>query len=456
MAGSPRSTRKTTRLLLALVALLALIASACGGTEATETAADQLENAVVEDAAVVEPVSSETTIDDDSDAAAPAQDDVIDEDSGSDDIIEDVAAVDDSSAGDATDSDEGPSSDESTDAAAGEADPLSQVLAFALEASESQSYSFTQGVAMRMNVAGVDFSIAPNEAYVFGEVEGNTTHIRADIGVIMAATFDSLGIDINEPPFNEIFSDLGGASMEMWTDESTLVMDMSELATFMGGLDPAAGAELDVFADGPVKIDLTQLDGVDATMLANQFGQGAQVTDPAQLLQALRDVDAVSETGTDTVNGVAVRVFTADMSMTDYYTALDIDIDGQLEAANLGDLSGAELDLVESILPALEDLKVELIVMIDDQELVRRMETKIDMGAMLEAMFENPDVLGAIAAEDGQSVDDLQAEMEFALGGGIEMVVETWQEFDNYGEAFGIVLPDAVDVSSELPELLAS
>ena len=193
MAGSPRSTRKTSRLLGALVALLALIASACGGTEATETAADQLESAVVEDSAVVEPVSNETAIDDDSDAAA--QDDVIDEDSGSDDSIEDVAAVDDSSAGDATDSVEGPSSDESTDAAAGAADPLSQVLAFALEASESQSYSFTQGMAMRMNVAGLDLSIAPNEAYVFGEVEGNTTHIRADIGVIMAATFDSLGID---------------------------------------------------------------------------------------------------------------------------------------------------------------------------------------------------------------------------------------------------------------------
>lgn len=451
MAGSPRSTRKSSRLLIALVAVLALIAAACGDTETAETAVDQVDDrtstaAIAEDVAD-EATSSEPEDVDASDEAPEA------EPASSDAPAQDVAA-DDEVVDDSLDTEDA-TPDETAETSTEKADPLSQVLAFALEASETQSYSFNQGMAMRMNVAGMDLSIAPNEAYVFGQVEGDKTYIRADIGVVMAATFESLGIDVNEPPFSEIFSDLGGASMEMWTDQSTLVMDMSELANFMGGLDPAAGAELDAFADGPVEIDLTQLDGVDATTLANQFGQGAQVTDPAQLLQALRDVDAVSETGADTVNGVAVRVFTADMSMTSYYDALGIDIDDQLDAANLGDLGGAELELVESILPALDDLKVGLVVMIDDQDLVRRMETSIDMGAMLDAMFDNPEFLGAVAAEDGQSVEELQAEMQFALGDGIEMVVETWQEFDNYGETFGIVLPNGADVTSELPDLLA-
>ena len=454
MAGSPHSTRKSSRLLIALVALLALIAAACGGSEPAETAVDQVEDRT-STASIAEDVADEATSSEPEDVVA--SDEAPEAEPASSDAPAQDLAADDEVVDDSVDTEdaEDASSDESTETTTEEADPLSQVLAFALEASETQSYSFSQGMAMRMNVAGMDLSIAPNEAYVFGQVEGDKTYIRADIGVIMAATFESLGIDVNEPPFSEIFSDLGGASMEMWTDQSTLVMDMSELANFMGGLDPAAGAELDAFADGPVEIDLTQLDGVDATTLANQFGQGAQVTDPAQLLQALRDVDAVSETGADTVNGVAVRVFTADMSMTSYYDALGIDIDDQLDAANLGDLGGAELELVESILPALDDLKVGLVVMIDDQDLVRRMETSIDMGAMLDAMFDNPEFLGAVAAEEGQSVEELQDEMQLALGGGIEMVVETWQEFDNYGESFGIVLPDGADVTSELPELLA-
>jgi|GEM_PF-2183121 len=451
MAGSPRSTRRSSRLLIALVALLALTAVACGGTETAEAVADQVEDRT-STAPIAEDVADEATSFEPEDVVASDEAPEA-EPASSDTPVQDLAA-DDEVVDDSVDTEDA-SSDESAETTTEQANPLSQVLAFALEASETQSYSFNQGMAMRMNVAGMDLSIAPNEAYVFGEVEGDTTHIRADIGVVMVATFESLGIDIAEPPFNEIFEDLGGASMELWTDQSTLVMDMSELANFMGGLDPAAGAELDTFADGPVQIDLTQLDGVDATTLANQFGQGAQVTDPAQLLQALRDVDAVSETGVDTVNGVAVRVFTADMSMTSYYDALGIDIRDQLDAANLGDLGGAEVEIVESILPALDDLTVGLVVMIDDQDLVRRMETSVDMGAMLDAMFDNPDFLGAVAAEDGQSVEEFQAEMQFALGGGIEMVVETWQEFDNYGETFGIVLPTGLDVTSELPELLA-
>lgn len=459
MVGSQGSTRKTSRALIALLALLALVATACGGADSTEAAVDQVDAAetAVDDSSTSadETTSSEPEmVDAGEETDGAADDNPVDDETVADDVVD---TVDDPE--DVDTPDEAVNDDASKDSALKEStdadSPLAQVLAFALEASETQSYSFTQGMAMRMNVAGMQLDIAPSEAYVFGEVEGNKTHMRADIGVIMAATFESMGIDVNQAPFNEIFADLGGAGMEMWTDESTVILDMSELASFMGGLDPAAGAELDAFANGPVKIDLTQLDGVDATTLANEFGQGAQVTDPGQILQALRDVDAVTETGTDSINGVAVRVFSAELSMADYYTALDVDIEEQLAAANLGELGGADALLGEALLPAIQDLKVNLVVMIDDQDLVRRMETSIDMGAMMQAMFDNPEVLDAIAAEDGQSTEDLQDDMELMLGGGIEMIVDTWQEFDNYGEAFGILLPDAVDVTSEIPEALA-
>ena len=452
MIGSQGSTRKNTRTLAALFVLLALIATACGGTEATETVADQVEataSVTVDDGDTDSPVADADGVRlDEAVSSAPETVDAATDDVAADEATNDDAAVDEA--------DDQAETDSALEDVAEDQSPLSQVLSFALQNSETQSYSFTQGMDLRMSADGFDLDIVTDGPFVSGEVEGDNVHLNADIGVIMEATFDSLGIDVTAPPFNEIFAGLGDAGMEMWADESSVVIDMSELAAFTSGLDPTAGAELAAFANGPVKIDLTQLDGVDATGIANQFGQGAQVVDPAQLLQALRDVDAVTETGTDSVNGRDVRVFVAELSMADYYAALDIDLDDQLNAANLGDLSSEDAEIFELFLPALEDLSVGLVVMIDDQDLVRRMETNIDMGELFNALLNNPELLGEIAATDGVSADELQSDLDVFGGESIEMTIDSWQEFDNYGASFGIVLPDAVDVTNELNGVLGN
>ena len=112
----------------------------------------------------------------------------------------------------------------------------------------------------------------------------------------------------------------------------------------------------------------------------------------------------MTEAGTDEVNGIDVQVFDATLSMADYLAALDVDLTGLLGSANVGDVESATVDLV---------------VMVDADELVRRME--IDL---------------ALVGPDGS-----------------ETTLTTWQEFNNYGDPFNIELPDAVDITDQISGL---
>ena len=314
------------------------------------------------------------------------------------------------------------------------------MLAYAIQASEELSYSFEQGMSMRMNMLGMDLDISPDRAFVTGEVSGDDSRVLVDLGAFMTATFDSMDIDLSDPLFAGMLGDLESMSIEVWIVDSTMVIDMSGLAGSIAGLDPTAAGELSVFADGPVSIDLGAIGGTDATALVQQFGQGAQVTDPAALLDALRSVDAVSEAGSSTVDGTAVTVYEASASMTEYYAALGMDITDQLGAMEQFGVpsSSAEAAMIGSMLPAIAGLTVEMKIMIDADGLVRRIESSMDMGAMMSAMFS--DVDGA---------DDLGL-------GEVDIMVDTWQNFGDYGTAITIAPPAAVDKTSDLAGLLDS
>lgn len=226
--------------------------------------------------------------------------------------------------------------------------------------------------------------------------------------------------------------------MSMWSTDDSVVMDLSSFVDVMGGLDPTTANELAVFRDGPVSIDFNRLresgvdSSVDASALASQFG-GAQVTDPADLVAALASIDQLEEAGTGTVNGFAVEVYTADVSMGDYTEAI-----GQEGLGDLTALEGLGLDagFDDSMLEAIENLEVDMTLMVDGEGLVRQVTTTIDMG----------DIFASIAAEEGG----------FGLGGDVEMVVETWQTFDNYGDDFDVTPPEAVDVTNEILGLIDS
>jgi len=448
MAGSRRlKVRKSRQILLALLAALALFAAACGAGDTSDSPTASPSDETVE-----------ATV---ADTSAPA-DAVAAADESSGDVVETDSAASEAEDAD-LEEDMDAALEEAAEAAVEEVEaaaaanndgPIAQVLALVADNSESQSYSFSQGMSMRMNIGGETLDIAPEEAYVFGEVENGLTHIDMDIGLFMTAAFESLGIDISEPPFDQMMGPLAEASIESWSDDTTVVIDMSGFANAIGNLDPAAGAETALFADGPVSVDLSQVDGIDASSLASEFGQGAQVTDPSEILDALRNVDAVTEAGTDQVNGVDVRIFNATLSMNDYYDALGVDVADQLGTTGMGEFdSGSDAAVAEAMLPALESLEVEMVVMVDSEDLVRRMEIAIDMGAMLDAMFNDPDVVAAMAAEEGITADQLEDQMAMLGPNGMEMTIETWQEFDNYGEAFGLLLPDAVDITGQIGEL---
>ncbi len=413
-----------TRRLIAVVALLALLGTACGtktDSETTTAAAavgDDADYGSWNDSAeadtTAEADSTTKSSDDDADDTpleAPALGAPDNDPSAPRDVVAPAAPV-----------------------------QTAQVLAYAIQASEELSYSFEQGMSMRMNMLGMDLDISPDRAFVTGEVSGDDSRVLVDLGAFMTATFDSMDIDLSDPLFAGMLGDLESMSIEVWIVDSTMVIDMSGLAGSIAGLDPTAAGELSVFADGPVSIDLGAIGGTDATALVQQFGQGAQVTDPAALLDALRSVDAVSEAGSSTVDGTAVTVYEASASMTEYYAALGMDITDQLGAMEQFGVpsSSAEAAMIGSMLPAIAGLTVEMKIMIDADGLVRRIESSMDMGAMMSAMFS--DVDGA---------DDLGL-------GEVDIMVDTWQNFGDYGTAITIAPPAAVDKTSDLAGLLDS
>lgn len=429
MVGSQGSNPHSglTRRLLAVVSLLALFATACGGNTETSTApavfAEDAEYGSWTDA-------------DDGDASDPPDAGVSDESGPATDASPAKQSGEAASLGSVTEPAE-------LDEVAVPATPqqTAQVLAYAIQASEELSYSFEQGMSMRMNMLGMDLNIAPEAAFVTGEVSGSDSRVRVDLGSFMTAMFESMGLDLSDPLFAGAFGDLGDMSMEVWIVDSTMVIDMSSLAASVTDMDPAAAAELSIFADGPISVDLAALGGVggtDAAALVQQFGQGAQVTDPAALIESLRSIDAVTEVGSSTVGDTPVTVYTANLSMAEYYDALGMDVTDQLGSMeDFGIAPGSdEAAMIESMLPALEQLTTDMTIMLDADGLVRRIETSMDMGEMMSSMF-----------------NDIDGSDSLGLGE-IEMLVDTWQNFDNYGTAVTITPPPAIDRTSELTGLL--
>lgn len=392
MVGSHESNRRrhvTTRWLVALLSLVALIATACGSStnaagEATPATADDASAAVG-------------------------------------DAVEDVVSAPDGAAPDA------------------------QVLAFAIQASDELSYSFEQGLSMDLNLGGLALAVDSEDAFVTGAIDGEDSRVNADIGSFLGSMLSSLGLDlgVQGPGFE-------GLEIDVWIVDDTMVIDMSSFAAGIGGFDPTAAAELAPFADGPVAVDLDALadlgdfEDTDASDLVQQFGQGAQITDPSAVLDALRTVEALEDAGTSTLDGVDVSVYEATVAMADYLEALDLDVGDQL--GGLDDLGlpadGADGAAIEDTLEAIENLTVDLTIMLDEEGLVRRLESTIDMGAVLAA--------GAPALDDGADAG--------ALGGfdlsQIEAVVHTWQNFNDYGEDLAITPPAAQDRTAEIAALL--
>ncbi len=313
------------------------------------------------------------------------------------------------------------------------------VLAFAVQASEDTSYSFEQGVSLSASAAGMALDIAPDGPIASGVINGDDSVVHTDAGAFISGMFDSIGID---PALFGV--DLSDAAIDVWTVDNVMVIDMSAFVGSTAALDPGSATDLAIFADGPVAIDLVELaelsnfGDADAATIVQQFGGGASINDPAMVIEALRVIDALEPAGSNTVSGTPVDVFEAVVPMADFLDALDIDVDDQLSGLDLfgglDDTAGADDPVLDDAREFVDDLEVELVVMLDADGLVRRIESTLDLGAVM-------------ASTQSSDFDGLGL-------GEVDAVVESWQTFADYGDEIDIVLPDAPDRTSELANLL--
>lgn len=396
-----RLSKQHFRMIVALVATLGLMATACGG--GGEGPDDVVNSSGVAKTGWGAPVDQtpveEASAEDDAPRArslgAPSES----EESGQPDTdVEEVAA---------------------------------SVLAYVIENSEGVSYSFDQGFSMSFEFDDLSMQIAPSSPFVTGEVDGTNSHVRADIGVVMRETFASLGLDPDDPEFAGLGAAFDDARFEVWTEGEVMTLDMADFVSAMNEVEPGSMSELDLLSDGPVSLDLGALEDVDPWMLTQALGEGSQVVDPSALLDALRSVESVTEVGPATVGGRDVTVYSGSLSMDDYFSAMGQDIDHQLGMfSDLGaETDGIDTSTFDSLGDALSNIDVHVTVMVDEQNLLRRMETVMNMGEMMSAMFD----------------DSIQ----------VEMSVGVWQDFDQYGQSFDIEAPDAVDVTGQFNSLFS-
>lgn len=317
-------------------------------------------------------------------------------------------------------------------------------VALASEQSVAQSFSFTQGISTRMDVGvgPVEFTI---EDAGHGQFDGETLYTNTDLGAIVVETMKSVLGD--SAAAEREAAPLIGTGLETWTTESTHIMDMTAYAQALTELDPSAAVLLGPFSSRtPISVDLDQLD-LHSPQFGNIVGNG-QSADPAALLEVLASVDAVVETGkVDHGDGTAT-VFEASIGISEFAEATGVDMTSALPA-DLG------LD-TETLAVIFDSFVVDLRLLVGEDGLVRRIETKIDMGAWMKGLASNEDFVGLIAEQDGLTEAEAAASLDAVQELDFEMVIETWQDFADYGEDFDITPPaNAVDKTAEFEAMFS-
>jgi hypothetical protein len=310
---------------------------------------------------------------------------------------------------------------------------FSEALAFALEEELRQSYTFTQGLAINVGRAGTASRSA--EPYAFGEIDGERSHIHVDLEASIAQALGGLGA------FGLAPSELTGQSLDVWTDGTTVTMDLSSLEALGDG----AGA----FGSGPVSVRAEDLDGIDVVGIVNQFGQGSQVFNPDSMFEVLESIEEATEVGRGTIGADEVTTYESKIGVSDFYELLGVDTADQFDIVGSIGLAEGKADAIASLVPAMEALTLQLQIMVDDDGRVRRVGTSMNMTELIVVMFETSSELTAV---EGAPRMDLGA-----LFGpdGLQIILDGWQEFNDYGVAPTVTIPEATDVTAEASALFA-
>lgn len=315
--------------------------------------------------------------------------------------------------------------------------PGSAVLAAALAQAEEQSYSFDMGMEMVVSMMGMEMEMAPTGPIMSGSVSDDRMHAVMDLGEVMAGTTmtDEFGRPVSVPELG----DLGDLRVEMWLDGTVVTVDMSAMA----GLDPSITGPV---ADGPVSFDLLAIDDVDVDDITAEMLGGQQSLDPSSAAELLRNLDTVVEVGTDDVSGRAVTVYRGVVSMAEYS-----EIMGEDASDFGGDLFG--MGDLGAIGAGFDEMTVELTVMIDDDDLLRRLEVHLDMGPLFQNLFTAEQWAGEPTADS--ELDDALAEAMMSMFDDLTMTMDLWMEFDGYGETVVEPAPPAVDLTAEFDSVFA-
>ena len=301
-----------------------------------------------------------------------------------------------------------------------------EVLAFAMASIEDTSYSFEQGQRLETEVFGETQILGGDGPVVTGQVDGNESFITMHIGRAQASFFESF-VDVAESMADEgevpeeALDDFGDQELNFWIDEDVVVIDSSGTGGGFGSVGATDSSDSASVEDGPALIDVDRLNDLAGTEVdISDFipdVNGIEATDPADFIAALSSIDELEEAGTDSINGVDVDVYIANVTRAEYEEAvLGQEAFAEIEAARSESLS--ELD--PETRATLEELNanapdVDITVMVDSEGRARKIITRVGLA-------------------------------NFA---GTQGVVETWQTYDNYGEDFDITPPDAVDVTEE-------
>ena len=383
---------------MVLIALLALAASACSSTatvtiwadgESAAAPVDDLSNVVAEsgDASGSDASDSDAS---DSDASETGATDgsALDDAVGRSDA--DRASNDDADA-----QDSGPQRSATSNVAFA-ATP--SFLAYAADQVEaSSSYRFEMFQEFDGGLLSMGSETTP---LMTGVISGDTAQMGMDLGSMFGG-LPMPGIDAN-----------ADMAMNIIVDGETMYLNAPFFASIMQ-MDPNASLGmpwLDTVASGWGSIDVARLGGDDAVgTLGESFGMGT--ADASALLDMLESAGDVLDGGTSEVRGVPTNVVYASVSLTDLVAA--------------GGSSMADLDLPTDALDGMPPISIE--VHIDDANLVRRMEYRMDLSSMM-------------------SAEESMRGMDMGM----------WQRIDffAFGEVADIAIPvGAPDITDEFAEL---
>lgn len=315
-----------------------------------------------------------------------------------------------------------------------EALDLTSVLAFAIDASEQESFTFTQGLAINIGPAGAPTPEAG--PYAFGEVVDGQTHVRVDLETFVQESMGSLsGFGLGP-------GDLVGQEFDMWSDDDTLTMDLTKIDIM--------GETAQPLTNGPISVRVDEETSVDMNAVARQFGQGSQITDPEAMFSALQSLSEGQEVGPAMLGDIPVTVYATTLTVADYYSAIGASASDQLSTIRSLGLAESEAEAISELIPLLETLDMNAEISVDADGRVRRVSTSLDVTEVVVALFESSVEL---SGTDGEPQVDIGA-LFGPDGLGVEL--SNWHEFHDYGVAPAIVVPEAEDVTDLVDEIFSN